>query len=119
MPGAAMKDMDHSSMGQIAKDDVPGAICELEGLLTRQIDLVRQGQVREVETLAEQAGELVEHMSSSGMFKSAEFADRRDDFKRLYSNLCLGLGAERARTAEQLSQVRKGMKTVSTYRRNM
>ena len=114
-----MKDIDHTSGKQIASDEVLDAIGELESLLTRQADLVRQGRVREAETLAEQASELVERMGNSGMFESDEFAGRRDDLKRLYANLCLGLGAERAKTAEQLSQVRKGMKTVSTYRRNM
>lgn len=106
-------------MKQVVTDDVLIALGELESLLARQTELARQGQDRDVETLAEQASDLVEHMSSLGMFESAEFADRRDDFERLYANLCLGLGAEREKTAEQLSQVRKGMKTVSTYRRNM
>ncbi len=114
-----MKDIDHSSIKQVMDDDVLEALGELEGLLARQADLVRQDRVREVEALAEQTSELVQRIKISGMFESAEFADRCDDFKRLYANLCLGLGAEKAKTAEQLSRVRKGMRTVSTYRRNM
>jgi hypothetical protein len=114
-----MTDREHSTVKQAGAEDTLAALGELENLLNRQTELVRQGQMRDVEALAKQASDLVERMSNCGIFESAEFADRRDDLERLYANLHLGLGAERAKTAEQLSQVRKGIKTVSTYRQNM
>lgn len=119
MSCTAMKDIDHSNAEQIAPDGVDETLDELEHLLMRQADLLRRGQMREVEAMAGRTGELVGRMEHAGVFASVEFSERRADFERLYSNLRLGLSAERAKTAEQLLRVRKGMKTVSAYRRNM
>lgn len=114
-----MENSEQHIMKQALAEDIPGQLREVEHLLIRQTELARQGRLRDVETLAEQTNDLVQQMRNSGVFESAEFAHRRDRLERLYVNLCLGLGAERAKSAKELSQVRKGMKTVNIYRRNM
>lgn len=114
-----MAKSEQSNVKQVTAEHIPAVLGELESLLLRQAELARQGHLREVETLAKQASELVERMDKSGVFESSEFVRRRGDFERIYTNLCLGFGAERAKIGEQLFRVRKGMKTVSTYRRNM
>jgi len=83
---------------------------ELQSLLEKQIELVRQGKFNEVENLSEQAGSLVGKMAQSGVLKSAEFQSQREQLRKLYQDLCLALTTQQAETAEELSRVRKGKK---------
>ena len=99
--------------------DICTALTEFQRLLDRQAEFIRQGNIREAETLVERASCLVDLMKNSGVFESAEFESRRDEFQLLYDGLCLGLGAEKAGTVEQLLRVRTNRKTVGAYRSNM
>ena len=92
---------------------------ELQGLLEKQIELARKGNINEIEVLSKQAGSLVREITRSGVFESAEFRSRREQLRKLYQNLCLALAAQQAETAEKLSQVRRGKKTIEVYRNNV
>jgi len=91
----------------------------LQGLLEKQIELARKGKINEIEVLSKQAGSLVGKIARSGVFESAEFRSRREQLRKLYQNLCLALAAQKAETAEKLSQVRRGKKTIEVYRNNI
>ncbi len=92
---------------------------ELQSLLEKQIELARQGNINEIEVLCRQAGSLVGKISRSGILESSEFKSQHEKLRKLYQNLCLALTAQQAETAEELSRVRKGKKTIETYRSNI
>jgi len=92
---------------------------ELQSLLEKQIELTRQGNINDVEILGEQAGFLVEKIARSGVLELPEFKNLREKLQKSYEDLCLALTAHKADAARELSQVRKGKKTIGTYRRNI
>jgi len=92
---------------------------ELQGLLEMQIELARQGNINEVEVSSKQASSLVEEIARSGIFESAEFRSRREQLRKLHQDLCLALTAQKAETANELSRVRKGKKSIKAYRNNI
>ncbi len=91
----------------------------LQSLLQRQVELAHQGNIAGVEMLSEQSNSLVAAVTQSGIADLPEFKSRREHLKQLYSTLRLALTANRAETAERLSNIRKAQKTVSTYRKNI
>jgi len=89
---------------------------ELQSLLGKQIELARQGNINEIEVLSKQASFLVGKIARSGVLESSEFKSQHEQLRKLYQNLCLALTAQQAETAEELSWIRKGRKTIETYR---
>ncbi len=92
---------------------------ELQTLLERQIKLVRQDNVRDVETLSEQADSIVDRIAQTGILDPADPAFnkvRREQLQKLYEKLCLAVTAQKADASEKIGQVRKGKKTIQAYR---
>lgn len=94
---------------------------DLQSLLEKQIELIQQCNPagREVEVLSKQAGSLVEKIAQTGVLESAEFKNRQEQLQKLYKDLCLAITAQKAETAEKLSRLRKGKKTIRAYRSNI
>jgi hypothetical protein len=92
---------------------------ELQSLLEMQIELARQGNINEIEVLSRQASSIVGKISRSGILESSEFKSQHEQLRKLYQDLCLALTAQQVETAEELSRVRKGRKTIETYRSNI
>ena len=92
---------------------------ELQSLLEKQIELARQGNINEIEVLSKQAGSLVRKIARSRVLESAEFESQHEQLRKLYQDLCLALTTQQVETAEELSRVRKGKKTIETYRSNI
>jgi len=92
---------------------------ELQSLLEKQIELARQGNINEIEVLSRQADSLVGKISRSGILESNEFKSQLERLRKLYQDLRLALTAQQDGTAKELSRVRKGKKTVATYRGNL
>ena len=92
---------------------------ELQILLERQIEFARQGNINEIGILSKQASSLVGKIARLGVLESSEFKSQRKQLRKLYQDLCLALTAHQAETAEELSRVRKGKKTIATYRDNI
>ena len=94
---------------------------ELQSLLEEQITLAQRGNAasKRTEVLSKQADALVGKIVQTGMLESAEFKNRREHLKKLYDTLCLAVTAQKADTAAKLNQVRRGKKTVATYRSNI
>jgi hypothetical protein len=87
----------------------------LQSLLEKQIELAQQGDVNKIGALSEQANSLVERITQEGILELTEFKNRRERLQKLYGCLNLALSAEKADTAERLSQIRKGKKLLGTY----
>ncbi len=92
---------------------------ELQSLLEKQIELARQGNINEIEVLSKQASSLVGKITRSGVLESSEFKSQHEQLRKLYQDLCLALTTQQVETAEELSRVRKGKKTIETYRSNI
>ncbi len=104
---------------EIIPDEQIHLLDELQNLLEKQIELARQGNINEIEVLSKQASSLVGEIARSGVLESSEFKSQREQLRKLYHDLCLALTAQQAETAEELSRVRKGKKTIATYRGNI
>jgi len=92
---------------------------DLQSLLEKQIELAKQGNISDVEVLSKQTSSLVEKIAQAGIIELAEFKNRREQLQKLYKDLCLAVTAQRADVTEKLSRVRKGKKTIETYRNNI
>ncbi|MBA7665925.1 hypothetical protein ES703_74000 [subsurface metagenome] len=92
---------------------------ELQSLLEKQMELVHKGNISGVEALSRQTDSLVRKIAESGILELAEVKNRREQLRKLYQNLCLAVAAQQAETAEKLSQVRRGKKTIEVYRNNV
>jgi hypothetical protein len=92
---------------------------ELQILLEKQVAMARQGNIKDVELLGEQVDSLINRILQKGILDPADPAfnkERREQLQKLYEDLCLAVAAQRAVVCEELSRVRKGKKTIQTYR---
>ena len=104
---------------ELIGDDQIHLLDELQVLLEKQIELARQGSIRDVGILSERGVWLVEKIAQTGILDQADPAlngGRREQLRKLYEDLCLAITAQKADVSEKLSRVRKGKKTVQTYR---
>jgi hypothetical protein len=104
---------------EIISNDRINLLDKLQVLLEKQIDLARQGNLGEFEALSRQADALVGKIVQTGILNPAEaFFDggRREQLQRLYEDLCLSIAAQKAGICENISQVRKGKRTIQAYR---
>ena len=94
---------------------------DLQSLLEKQIELAQQGNAAgsQLETLNEQTDSLIGQIVQTGTLESTEFKKRQKQLQELYKELCLALAAAKADTAEKITQLRKGRKTIGTYRNNI
>lgn len=104
----------------MSNDEQINMLDELQGMLEMQLKLARQGNSagKEIEVLSKQADWLVETISQAGILERPEFKNQKENLKKSYEQLHLAITAQRADTAEKLSQVRRGRKIVETYRGN-
>jgi hypothetical protein len=92
---------------------------KLKNVLQKQIELAKRGNIGEVETLVKQAGLLMEGVSELRILELPEYKNYREKLQGLYKELCLILTEQKAGLAEELSQIRKGRKTIEVYRDNI
>lgn len=92
---------------------------ELQALLEKQIEFARQGNINDVEVLSKQAGSVFTKIAQAGILELGEFRERWEQLQKLHRSLCLTIATQKADVAERLSQVRKGKKTLKTYRDNV
>lgn len=92
---------------------------DLQSLLEKQIELAHKGNIAEAELLSKQADGLVGEIAQTGLLEREANSDRRELLRRLYEELRLTIATQRAAVAEKLIQVRKGKKTIQTYRSNI
>jgi len=94
---------------------------ELEGILSRQIELAHQGDSagEQFSVLTARAGSLVGEIAQLGPAGSGQYQHRFERLRELYETLSLVLAAEKADVSEELSRIRKGRKIIGTYRRTI
>jgi hypothetical protein len=92
---------------------------ELRKLLEKQIGFARQGNVNEIEALSKQSSSLVGEIAQSGILELPESKMQRELLFKLYQELYLALTAQQAEDTKELSQVRRGKKTIATYGGNI
>ena len=100
---------------EIIPDEHIHLLNKLQNLLEQQIRFARQGNVNEIEALSTQANSLVGKIARSGILESSEFKNQREQLRKLYQDLYLALTAQQAENTKELSQVRKGKKTIVAY----
>jgi hypothetical protein len=88
---------------------------ELEGLLRRQLDLVRRGRLAYAETVAKDTDALVLRMVDQGIAETTAFRQRRPKLETLYRSLTLALATTRDDVRRHLELTRRGRKTIATY----
>ena len=91
---------------------------DLQGLLERQTKLAQQGKIGDVQLLSKQACPVVERIAETGILELPKFKNRRAQLHRLYADLRLAITAQQADITQRLSHVRKGKRTIRTYRGN-
>jgi hypothetical protein len=93
---------------------------ELQGLLKQQLELAQQDNSagEQIEALSRQTDWLVKEITQAGILERPEFESQKKKLKKSYEYLHLAITAQKADTAEKLSQVRRGRKIVETYRGN-
>ena len=94
---------------------------KLQSLLEKQIELVQKGDPggKKFEDLSVQADVLIEEIKQTGILELAQFRNRKKQLQKLYGCLYLAISAQKDETARQLNLVRKGKKTLVTYRNNI
>ncbi len=94
---------------------------ELQHLLEQQIELIHKGDPagKKIEKWSVRINIIVEEVKRTGILESAQFKNQREKIKKLYDCLYMEISAQKDQTEQQLNQVRKGKKTIVTYRNNI
>lgn len=92
---------------------------ELKSKLKQQIKMTQQGGISDVEILSKQVDSLVHEIKQAGILEQPEFKNQRKQLRKLYEQLQLAITTQKAEVEEQLSHIRKGKKTIETYRTNI
>jgi hypothetical protein len=100
----------------VKTDEQKHLLDDLQSLLEKQIEMVRKGNYRHVEVLAEQASSVIEKIAKIKSFGRPEFDDRRKHLLELYKKLELMIEAEKASVERQQKQVDNVRKILKAYR---
>ena len=94
---------------------------ELQNLLEQQILLVHQGNSagERFEALSSRTDFLVWEIAEMKVLERDEMKDRRTQLKKSYDKLRFALTAQKDDVTDKLSQIRRGRKTIGTYRDNI
>ena len=94
-------------------------LSDLQSLVEEQIELSHHGNISGVERLFKQTTALVAKIADCGILQSPELREQRKQLQKLYEDLHLAVAAQRAKASDELSHIRKGRKTLQTYRSNI
>jgi hypothetical protein len=94
---------------------------KLTKVLEEQINVIHNSDMtgRKVEALAEQTQVLVNEIAQKHLLDLKQFKEQREHLQRLYNNLSLAIIARKGETENHLNKIRKGRKTIGTYRVNI
>jgi exosome complex RNA-binding protein Rrp4 len=106
---------------EIIADEQVHLLDELQSLLEKQLELAHQGNPasEQMYVLSRRTDSLVEKIAQTGILDSVELQCRSEKLQKLYEGLCLVIAAQKANVCEELSQIRRGRKTIGTYRNNI
>ena len=99
------------------KDGQMRLLDDLQGLLEKQIEMARRGNLRRVEALAGQADSVVARIVQTKVLQQPEFDDRREHLTKLYKKLELMLATGKDAVNRQLRRVGSGRKILHACRK--
>ncbi|MEJ2647039.1 MAG: hypothetical protein P8016_01365 [Sedimentisphaerales bacterium] len=112
--------MNTSTIEAPGKDDII-LLDRLTKLLEEQINTIHHSDIggKKVEYLAEKAQDVVKEISQKHLLDLEQLTERREQIRGLYISLNLAIIARKDETEKQLNQIRKGRKSLVTYRSNI
>lgn len=108
--------MKQQEFDTVNNDEQMRLLDDLQGLLEKQIEMTRRGNLRRVEALAEQADAIVARIVQTRVLQQPEFDGRREHLTKLYKKLELMLTAGKNAVSRQLRRIGSGRKTLQAYR---
>ena len=87
--------MKQQEFDTVNNDEHMRLLDDLQGLLEKQIEMARRGNLRRVEALAEQADSIVARIVQTRVLQQPEFDGRREHLTKLYKKLELMLAADK------------------------
>ena len=91
----------------------------LEDILVRQLEKIRNYDLDGAMALAEEANELAATIGKERVLDKPEFVDERWRIKKLYKDIGLIIASEREEVVQKLKVIRKGIKALGLYGKNM
>ncbi len=108
--------MKQQEFDAVNNDEQMRLLDDLQGLLEKQIEMARRGNLRRVEALAEQADSIVARIVQTRVLQQPDFDGRREHLTKLYKKLELMLETGKDAVSRQLRRVGSGRKTLHAYR---
>ena len=102
----------------VNEDGQTSLVDDLQGLLEKQIEMARRGNLRRVEALAEQADSVISKIAQVKTPEQPDLIRQRQRLTELYKQLELMLSANKDNIARQLRQTKGIRKTLQAYRNN-
>lgn len=87
----------------------------LQGLLQKQLDLVRQGRLTAAEALSEETDQCVRTMVEADLVRASGLETSRRRVEELYRELTLALTAQRAEVSAALGAVGRTRQMLRAY----
>ena len=88
---------------------------ELTGLLNRQLSAARRGGFSETEQLSRKINDLALRIGPDDN-PDSETAEKIKKIKKMFEQMEIILSAQTVETADELSNIRKGRKTIRAYK---
>lgn len=104
---------------EIVSSNQANLLDDLQALLKKQIASAHNGCISDVESMGRQADVLVRKIAQMGFLNQPDFEARRKRIQKLYNDLCLAITAQKDQTEQSLNRIRRGRKTIATYRKNI
>jgi hypothetical protein len=98
------------------QDDEIQLLEALAGILEKQIEFTRQGDLEESEKLIGYSEQVALKITAAGLLERPGYGDWRERLTELYRNLELMLSTQKDAVAGQLRVINKGRKTLAMYR---
>jgi len=94
---------------------------ELQNLLEMQLKLVHEGNSagKQMDDLCSRTDLLVEKIVQAGILNLAELQREREELRKRYQSLCLGIATQKDNVSKKLNRIRKGRKVLGTYHGNI
>lgn len=114
--------METSRTSALSEVNVPlweKRVQELIKLLQQQLNLASQGRIEEVEALVGQSGPVVKQLSEMQILERDEFKAEKRKLEKLYRKIYLALTDHRKEVSDELQSIRRGKRTLKTYRNSI
>ena len=91
-------------------------VANLEGLLEKQLYLMRNSRDKAACELVEKTTEFAGYVAEKEILKNDSFAKQRANIKRLYNEITLATAARKESIAAEINKIRIGKKSIGAYK---